>query len=193
MHDRELCSLFLTWWNLLSQDSESHVQICYPPIGSCWNITLPRSSYHPKEAKNRFSRAEYSLLPGLLLCSAAVHLLFVTKGESAENSGKELVPTCHEREQKKWVVICKRKSCWNTLKHTALQSPSLLASLILGCEHERIDLNQAEAPPGESTFGRNDLSILDSTFIVIQLFKKYKRTQAKYFDLVTSTSSLLIS
>ena len=43
---------------------------------------------------------------------------------------------------------------------------------ILGCEHERIDLNQAEAPPGESTFGRNDLSILDSTFIIIQLFKK---------------------
>lgn len=66
-------------------------------------------------------------------------------------------------------------------------------NFILGCEHERIDLNQAEAPPGESTFGRNDLSILDSTFIVIQLFKKYKRTQAKYFDLVASTSSLLIS
>lgn len=66
-------------------------------------------------------------------------------------------------------------------------------NFILGCEHERIDLNQAEAPPGESTFGRNDLSILDSTFIIIQLFKKYIRTQAKYFDLVTSTSSLLIS
>lgn len=66
-------------------------------------------------------------------------------------------------------------------------------NFILGCEHERIDLNQAEAPPGESTFGRNDLSILDSTFITIQLFKKYIRTQAKYFDLVTSTSSLLIS
>ena len=29
MHDRELCSLFLTLWKLLSQDSESHVQICY--------------------------------------------------------------------------------------------------------------------------------------------------------------------
>ena len=66
-------------------------------------------------------------------------------------------------------------------------------NFILGCEHERIDLNQAEAPPGKSTFGRNDLSILDSTFIIIQLFKKYIRTQAKYFDLVTSTSSLLIS
>lgn len=66
-------------------------------------------------------------------------------------------------------------------------------NFILGCEHERIDLNQAEAPPGESTCGRNDLSILDSTFIIIQLFKKYIRTQAKYFDLVTSTSSLLIS
>ena len=117
MHDRELCSLFLTWWNLLNQDSESHVQICYPPIGPCWKITLPHSSYHPKEAKNRFGRADYSFLPGLLLCSAAVHLLFVTKGESAENSGKELVPTCHEREQKKWVVICKRKiveTLWNT-------------------------------------------------------------------------------
>lgn len=66
-------------------------------------------------------------------------------------------------------------------------------NFILGCEHERIDLNQAEAPPGESTFGRNDLSILDSTFIIIQLFKKYIRTQAKYFNLVTSTSSSLIS
>ena len=66
-------------------------------------------------------------------------------------------------------------------------------NFILGYEHERIDLNQAEAPPGESTFGRNDLCILDSTFIIIQLFKKYIRTLAKYFDLVTSTSSLLIS
>lgn len=51
-------------------------------------------------------------------------------------------------------------------------------NFILGCAHERIDLNQGEAPPRESTFGRNDLSTLDSTFIIIQLFKKYIRTQA---------------
>lgn len=172
MHDRELCSLFLTWWKLLSQDSESHVQICYPPICPCWKITLPHSSYHPKEAKNRFSRAEYSLL----LCSAAIHLLFVTKGESAENSGKKLVPTCHEREQNLQKKTSLKHSETHGFAITVFARFSL--NFILGCAHERIDLNQGEAPPRESTFGRNDLSTLDSTFIIIQLFKKYIRTQA---------------
>lgn len=70
-------------------------------------------------------------------------------------------------------------------------------NFILGCEHERIDLNQAEAPPGQS---QENLLSGETTFLSrirpLPLFnysKKYIRTQAKYFDLVTSTSSLLIS
>lgn len=65
---------------------------------------------------------------------------------------------------------------------------------ILGCEHERIDLNQAVAPPGA------DLLSGETTFLswirplsLFNYLKKYIRTQAKYFDLVTSTSSSLIS
>ena len=66
----------------------------------------------------------------------------------------------------------------NLLKHSETHGFAITVfarfslNFILGCQHERIDLNQAEAPPGESTFGRNDLSMLDSTFIIIQLFKK---------------------
>ena len=68
---------------------------------------------------------------------------------------------------------------------------------ILGCEHERIDLNQAEAPPGQS---QENLLSGETTFLsrirplsLFNYLKKYIRTKAKYFDLVTSTSSLLIS
>lgn len=70
-------------------------------------------------------------------------------------------------------------------------------NFILGCEHERIDLNQAEAPPGQS---QENLLSGETTFLsrirplsLFNYLKKYIRTQAKYFDLVTSTSSSLIS